>query len=236
MPSAEIKLLSSTALKTTLDDLATEFERTSGRKVVASYAPSAQIAKRIAEGEAGDVAIVTGAGFEELTKQGRLVAGSRINVARSAIGVAVRPGTPRPDISSTAAFTQSLLAAKSIVMSNPVGGGASGAHMWSAFLQLGIADKLKPKTIFGPGGPAGLVGLFLMRGEAELGLQQMPELMAVPGIDIVGPVPGEFQNITEFVAGIMTNAKDTYGGNILAKFLASPAAAAVIKAKGMQPA
>ena len=236
MPSAEIKLLSSTAMKTTLDDLAAPFERASGRKVAASYAPSAQIAKRIAVGEAGDVAIVTGPGLDELIKQGRVVAGSRVDIARSAIGVAVRPGAARPDISSTAAFTQSLLAAKSIVMSNPVGGGASGAHTWSAFEKLGIAEKLKPKTTFGPGGPAGLVGLFLMRDEAELGLQQMPELMAVPGIDIVGPVPGEFQNITLFAAGIMSNAADAAAGKVLLKFLTSPAATAVIKSKGMQPA
>lgn len=236
MSTPETRLLSTTAMKTAVDELAVQWERASGRKLIASYAPSAQIAKRIADGEAADVAIVTGPGIEDLIKQGRIRAGSRIDIARSAIGVAVRPDAPRPDISSAVAFAQSLLAAKSIVMSNPVGGGASGAYTWSAFEKLGIADKLKPKIIFGPGGPAGLVGLFLMRGEAELGLQQMPELMAVPGIDLVGQVPGEFQNITVFAAGIITGANAPEAGKAFLEFLASPAAAKVMQNKGMLPA
>jgi molybdate transport system substrate-binding protein len=235
MKNAELALLSTTALKTTIDALTPQIERASGKKLAASYAPSTQVAKRVAEGEAADVAIATGAGIDELIEQGRIIAGTRIDVARSAIGVAVRANARKPDISSVEAFQQALLAAKSIGMSNPVGGGASGIHLWSVFERLGIAQALKPKTIFGPGGPAGLVGLYLLRGEVEIGLQQMPELMAVPGIDIVGPVPGELQSITVFAAGIPTNANDAEAGRALAKFLTTPAAMAVIKAKGMQP-
>jgi molybdate transport system substrate-binding protein len=236
MNKAEIKLLSTTALKTSIDELTAQFESTSGKKLVASYAPSTQIAKRVAEGEFADIAIVTGAGIDNLIKQSRVVPGTRVDIARSAIGVAVRPGTPRPDISSVAAFKQALLAAKSIGMSNPQGGGASGIYLWSVFERLGIADALKPKTIFGPGGPAGLIGLYLMRGEVEIGLQQMPELMAVPGVNVVGPVPGEMQSITIFSAGIPTVASDAATGKALAKFLTTPAASAVIKGKGMDPA
>jgi molybdate transport system substrate-binding protein len=235
MSNSELKLLSTTAMKTTMDELAPQFERASGRTLKASYAPSAQIARRVAEGEAADVAIATGPGIEGLIRQGRIVAGSRVDIARSAIGVAVRAGAPPPDISSVAAFVPALLAAKSIAMSNPVGGGASGTHMWSVFERLGIAEKLKPKTIFGPGGPAGLIGFFLLRGEAEIGLQQMPELMAVPGIDIVGPVPGEMQNITVFAAGITAHAGDPAAGKKFIEFLTTPAAAKAIKAKGMEP-
>jgi molybdate transport system substrate-binding protein len=236
MNKAEIKLLSTTALKTSIDELTAQFESTSGKKLVASYAPSTQIAKRVAEGEFADIAIVTGAGIDNLIKQSRVVPSTRVDIARSAIGVAVRPGTPRPDISSVAAFKQALLAAKSIGMSNPQGGGASGIYLWSVFERLGIADALKPKTIFGPGGPAGLIGLYLMRGEVEIGLQQMPELMAVPGVNVVGPVPGEMQSITIFSAGIPTVASDAATGKALAKFLTTPAASAVIKGKGMDPA
>ena len=236
MNPAEIKLLSTTALKTSIDELTARFESASGKKLVAAYAPSTQIAKRVAEGEFADVAISTDKNIDELIKQGRVLAGTRVDVARSMIGVAVRPGTPRPDISSADAFKRALLSAKSIGMSNPVGGGASGIHLWSVFEQLGIADALKPKTTFGPGGPAGLIGLYLMRGEVEIGLQQMPELMAVPGVDVVGPVPGEFQGITIFSAGIPTNAGDAETGKALAKFLTTPAAKAAIKAKGMEPA
>ena len=236
MNKAEFKLLSTTALKTSIDELTAQFESTSGKKLVASYAPSTQIAKRVAEGEFADIAIATGAGIDNLIEQGRVVPGTRVDIARSAIGVAVRPGTPRPDISSVAAFKQALLAAKSIGMSNPQSGGASGIYLWSVLERLGIADALKPKTIFGPGGPAGLIGLYLMRGEVEIGVQQMPELMAVPGVDVVGPVPGEMQSITIFSAGIPTVASDAATGKALAKFLTTPAASAVIKGKGMDPA
>ncbi len=236
MNPAEITLLSTTALKTSIDELTPRFESARGKKLVASYAPSTQIAKRVADGEFADVAISTGAAVDNLIKQGRIFPGTRVDIARSAIGVAVRPGTPRPDISSVTAFKHALLAAKSIGMSNPVGGGASGIHLWSVFERLGIADALKPKTTFGPGGPAGLIGLYLMRGEVEIGLQQMPELMAVPGVDVVGPVPGEFQSITIFSAGIPANASDAETGKALVKFLTTPAATAAIKAKGMEPA
>lgn len=236
MPNTEIKLLSTTALKTTIDDLTAQFERDTHRKLIAAYAPSTQIAKRVGEGEFADVAISTDARIDDLIKQGRIVAGTRTDIARSAIGVAVRPGTPRPDISSVEGFKRALLAAKSIGMSNPNGGGASGIHLWSVFERLGIADQLKPKTTFGPGGPAGLIGLYLLRNEVELGLQQMPELMAVPGIDIVGPVPGDFQKLTIFSAGIPTIAKDAEGGRALTTLLRSPTAAAIMKAKGMQQA
>lgn len=235
MKSAEIKLLSTTALKTSVDELTSQFESATGKKLVAFYAPSTQIAKRVAEGEGADLAITTGPRVDDLIKQGRIVPGTRVDIARSAIGVAVQPGAPKPDISSVDTFTRALLAAKSIGMSNPNGGGASGIHLWSVFERLGIADALKPKTTFGPGGPAGLIGLYLLRREVEIGLQQMPELMAVPGIDIVGPVPGEMQGITLFSAGIPTNADDPDAGKALAKHLTTPAAAAIIKAKGMQP-
>ena len=236
MPRTEIKLLSTTALKTTVDDVTAQFERESGCTLATAYAPSTQIAKRVGEGEFADVAISTDERIDDLIARGRIVPGTRIDVARSAIGVAVRPGTPRPDISSVDAFKRALLAAKSIGMSNPNGGGASGIHLWSVFERLGIADQLKSKTTFGPGGPAGLIGLYLMRNAVEIGLQQMPELMAVPGIDIVGPVPGEFQKLTVFAAGIPTIAKDAEGGKALTKLLTSPAAAAIMKVKGMEQA
>jgi molybdate transport system substrate-binding protein len=223
-------------MKTTVDALAPAFERASGRKLIASYAPSAQIARRIAAGEAADVAIVTGPGIEALVRDGRIIPGSRADIALSAIGVAVRVGAPRPDISSVAAFVAALLAAKSIAMSNPVGGGASGAHMWSIFERLGIAEQLKPRTIFGPGGPAGLIGFYLLRGEAEIGLQQIPELMAVPGIEVVGAVPGEMQLVSVFTAGICTGSADNVAARALIDFLRSAEAAAVIESKGMLPA
>ncbi len=231
---AEIKVLSTTAMKTTLEQLAPEFERHNGYKLVASYGPSGQIAKRIADGETFDVAIVTGEGLEDLIKDGKVVPGSRAGIARSGMGVAVQKGAKKPDISSAAAFKDAMLAAKAIAMSNPVGGGQSGIHLAKIFDTLGIAEAVKPKTRYGQGGPAGLIGLFLVRGEADIGVQQLPELMAVPDIDIVGPLPSEIQSITSFVAGVSTTAEDSSAAKALIAFLTTPAAAAVMKAKGME--
>ena len=119
-------------------------------------------------------------------------------------------------------------------MSNPVGGGQSGANLMKIFEQLGITEAMKPKLMFGPGGPAGLIGNFLVRKEVEIGIQQLPELMAVPGIDIVGPLPPDIQSITVFSAGISTAAKDANLGRALIAFLTTPKARAVMKAKGME--
>lgn len=232
MPN-EIKVLATTALKTSMDVLAPEFERASGHKLALSFGPSMRIAKQVADGEPNDVTIVTADGIEELTKQGRIVAGSRTDVARSAMGLAVQKGAPRPDISTAEKFKEAMLQAKSLGMSNPVGGGASGAILAGIFDQLGIAEQMKPKLTFGPGGPAGLIGNFLVRKEVELGIQQMPELMAVPGIDIVGPLPFGMQTVSVFSAGLSTAAKDAAAGRALMAFLVTPKAKTVMRSMGM---
>ena len=233
MPN-EIKVLSSTAMKTSLDELTPEFERTTGSKLVFSFGPSARIAKMVADGEAHDVAIVTDQGHETLTAQGKLVPGIRADIAKSAMALAVQKGAAKPDISSAAKFKEALLAAKSLGMSNPVGGGQSGANLIKIFDKLGITAAMKPKSVYGPGGPAGLIGNFLVRKEVEIGIQQLPELMAVPGIDIVGPLPPEIQSMTVFSAGLSTGAKNADGGRALIAFLTTPKAAAVIRSKGME--
>jgi molybdate transport system substrate-binding protein len=233
MPTA-IRLVATTALKTSIDDLVSEFERTSGHKIDASYGPSTRIAKQVAEGEPNDVTIVTGDLIGSLIKQGRIVPGTRADIARSAMALAVQKGAPRPDISTAEKFKQALLAAKSLGMSNPVGGGTSGAVLAAAFERLGIAEQMKPKLMFGPGGPAGLIGNFLVRKEVEVGIQQMPELMAVPGIDIVGPLPPGIQQVSVFAAGISSAAKNADGGKALIAFLGTAGAVAVIKSRGME--
>jgi molybdate transport system substrate-binding protein len=229
--AAEIKVLSTTAMKTTLDILAPQFERTTGHKIVASYEPAARIAKRIADGEANDVAIITGPGIDTLIKQGKIVAASRANIARSVAGIAVQKGAPIPNISSVENFKQALLAAKSIAISS----GQSGAHLAKVFDQLGITEALKPKIIIGKGGDEDFIGYYLVRGEAEIGIHQMPALMAVPGINIVGPLPIEIQSITVFAAGLSTGATDADAGKALINFLTMPAAIAVMKSKGLEP-
>jgi molybdate transport system substrate-binding protein len=233
VPISEIKILSTTAMKTSLDELTPEFERATGSKLTFSFGPSARIAKQVADGEANDVAIVTTEGIEDLTKQGQIVPGTRSDIARSAMALAVQRGAPKPDISSAEKFKQAMLSAKSLGMSNPVGGGQSGANLVKIFERLGIADAMKPKCVYGPGGPAGLIGNFLLRKEVEIGIQQMPELMAVPGIDIVGPLPPDIQLTTVFSAGLSSHAANAEGGRALIKFLATPAAAQVMKKHGM---
>jgi molybdate transport system substrate-binding protein len=231
----EIKVLATTAMKTSLDELLPELERATGSKLTFSFGPSAKIAKMVADGEPNDVAIVTDHGFEELAKQGKLVSGSRADIAKSAMALAVQKGAPKPDISSGEKFKAAMLQAKSLGMSNPVGGGQSGANLVKIFDKLGIAEAMKAKSVFGPGGPAGLIGNFLVRKEVEIGIQQLPELMAVPGIDIVGPLPPDVQLMTVFTAGVSTGAKNAEGAKALIQFLTTPKATAVIKAKGMEP-
>ena len=229
-----IKIISSTAMKTSLDDLAAEFERSTGHTLALSFGPSARIKKQVADGEQNDVTIVTDKGIDELIAQGRIVPGTRNDLARSAMALAVRKGAPKPDISSAEKFKAAILAAKSLGMSNPVGGGQSGANLVAIFERLGIADAMKPKCVYGSGGPAGLIGNFLVRKEVEVGIQQLPELMAVPGIDIVGPLPPDIQNMTVFSAGLSTAAKNADGAKALMRFLATPAAKAVIQSKGLE--
>ncbi len=232
--SAEIKLFSSTAMKSTLDELLPRFEQATGHKVVPDYCPSPRVAKRITEGESADVAITSAGAVSDLTGKGKLVAGASADVARSAMGLAVQKGAPKPDISTADTFRQAMLATKSLAMSNPVGGGVSGGILFKAFEQLGILEEMKKKAIFGPGGPAGLIGFFLVRKEVETGIQQMPELLAVPGIDIVGPLPDGVQSVTVFTAAVSAAAKDRDAASALVKFLAAPEAAAVFRSKGLE--
>jgi len=232
----DVKVLSTTAMKMVFEELSPRFERETGNRLSVSLGPSAQLEKRLAEGEAADVAILTTAGAKELIARGRIVAGSLTDVARSSIGVAVPRGAPKPDIASVEGFKRALLEAKSIAVSKPVGGGASGAHMAKVFDELGIAEAMQAKAKYGAGGAAGLAGLVVLRGEADIGIQQMAELMAVTGINVVGPLPADLQSVTMFTAAIPTSASHAGAGRALIGFLTTPAAKSVIQAKGLEPA
>jgi molybdate transport system substrate-binding protein len=233
---AVIKVLSTTAMKTVFDELSPQFERATGNRLAVSLGPSLQLEARLADGEAADVAILSNAGARDMISRGKIAAGSLVDVASSALGVAVQKGAPKPDISSVDAFRRALVAAKTIGVSKPVGGGQSGVHMAKVFQQLGLADAMHAKARYGGGGPAGLVGLIVERGEAEIGIQQIAELMAVPGIDMIGPLPAEVQCVTPFTAGIPISASHAGAGRALIDFLTTPAAGRVIKAKGLVPA
>jgi molybdate transport system substrate-binding protein len=232
----DVKVLATTAMKTVFDELASQFERSTGHRVIVELGPSLRLEKELGEGKSADVAIVSKNGINDLITRGKIAAGSAVHIADSTIGVAVAKGAPRPDISSAEAFKRSMLAAESIACSKPVGGGQSGMHLAKVFEQLGIASEMQAKAKYGAGGAAGLAGLVVLRGEAEIGIQQMAELMAVEGVDIVGPLPRELQSVTPFVAAVPTNASHPDAAEALIGFLATPAAKRVIKAKGLEPA
>jgi molybdate transport system substrate-binding protein len=231
----EVTVLSTTAMKTAFEELGPAFERETGYRLKLTFGPSLQLEKRLADGESADVAIVTHAGAQDLIARGRGRADSLADLARSFIGVCVAKGAPRPDLSSAEAFKAAMLRAKSIALSKPVGGGASGAHMAAVFERLGIAAAVKDKSIYGAGGPAGLVGLIVGRGEAEIGIQQMAELMAVASVDVVGPLPAALQSVTQFTVFVPSASPTPDGGPAVIDFLLKPAAKAVIKAKGLEP-
>ena len=234
--AVEIKVVSTTAMKMVFEELGAAFRARNRQPHRRQPRPSLVLEKRLVDGEAADVAIVTGPGAKELVGRGKLVAGSLVDVARSLIGVAVPKGAPRPDLSSVDGFKRDLLAAKSIALSKPVGGGASGAHMAKVFEQLGITDAMQAKAKYGAGGAAGLAGLVVLRGEADIGIQQMAELIAVAGIDVVGPLPADIQSATMFTAGIPTSASYPDAARAAIAFLTTPDAKSVIKAKGLEPA
>jgi molybdate transport system substrate-binding protein len=233
---SDVKVLATTAMKTVFDELAPQFQAATGDRLSLSFGPSVKIEKRLADGEAADVAILTSAAARDMIARGKVVAGSLVDVARSSLGVAVQRGAPKPDISSVEAFKRALLAAKSVAMSKPVGAGLSGAHMAKVLQDLGIAEAMAPKLHYGAGGVTGLVGLIIERGEAEIGVQQIAELKAVPGIDFIGPLPAALQAITTFTVAVATGAQNADAARKLIDFLVTPAAKRVIAAKGLEPA
>jgi molybdate transport system substrate-binding protein len=232
--AAEIKALISTAMKAPFEEIAAQFEKATGHKVSAAYGPTGGLAKRIADGEAADM-VVLGSQTAELMKQGKIATGSNTDIARGLIGAGVMKGAPKPDISSEAAFKAALLSAKSIAVTDPASGGGSGVYFGKLFEEMGLAQALKPKLKLAVGGPNGYAATFVARGEAEFALQPIPELMAVPGIEIVGPLPGAFQNITTYTASVPTSAKEADAAKALIKALAAPSAAAIYRAKGLEP-
>jgi molybdate transport system substrate-binding protein len=227
--ATEIKVMQSAAFKEAYLELAPEFERTTGHRLVTLWVPSVQMMNRLKGGETVDVVILSASALDELTQAGRVVPGSRVDLARSGVGVAVRAGAPKPDISSAEAVKRALLAAKAIAYST----GPSGIYLAGLFERMGIAGQLKPKLRRVQGEPAGGV---VARGEADLAFQQVCELLPVAGIDFVGPLPPDIQTITTFSAGLCVGAKEPDAARELVRFLTAPAAAPVIRKKGMEPA
>ena len=227
---ATIRLFVSNSMRGVMDTLVPEFRRASGHDVSISYDPVKLMMERIRKGESADLAILGGSAIEDLEKAGKIAASSRRAVSSCGVGVAVAAGARKPDIGTVESFKRALLAAKSIAYTEQ---GASGIYFSKLIVDLGIEAPVKAKAVRRPGG---LVGEVVAAGEAELAVQQIPELMAVPGIQLVGPFPTEVQMITQSSAGIFTDAREPAAARAFLDFLLTPASARVIKAKGHEPA
>jgi len=230
MSASAITIMSSGGLKAVIGGLAGAFEAAGRNKLAPVFGPPMAIKSRIEAGEAVDVAVLAAALIDALAGAGKLVPG--VVVARSGLGLAMRAGAPKPDIGTVAAFRRTLLEARSIVCTDPAGGGASGIHFHKLIEELGIADAVRGKLRLNSGSyNAELVA----RGEAELAIQQISEIVPVKGAELIGPLPAEIQLTTAFKAAIGANAPAGAAARELIAFLTSPTAARVIAANGMQP-
>ena len=229
--TARIKVCSSNSMHGVLDDLVPAFERASGNTVAVNYDLPQVMVERIRNGETADLAVMIASAIDELEKLGSIAAGSRRVLARFGIGIGMRAGAPpKPDIGSVGALKRVLLEAGPIAYTSE---GISGIHFSRIIERLGIAAEVKAKAVRRPGG---LIAELVLRGEAEIAVQQIPELMAVPGIELIGALPPEFQKMTVLSAGIFANAKQPEKVFTLLEFLSAPASAKVFRAKGLEPA
>ena len=232
--AAEVRVMISGGLTAAYKELVPQFERMTGNTVVTAYGPSmgtteTAIPVRLARGEAADVLIMVGDALGVMIAEGLADPASRVDLVRSPIGMVVRAGVPKPDISTSDALKKTLLSAKSVAYSDSASGVYVGTEL---FKRLGVADEMKTKAKMIPAEPVASV---VARGEAELGFQQISELLPIPGADLVGPLPAEAQKITIFSAGTTTNAKQADAGKALIAFLASSAAASTLAKAGLEP-
>jgi molybdate transport system substrate-binding protein len=233
-PAADIKVFSTIGVQSALEELAPQFEKATGHKLNFTWATAAILVKRVQAGESADLMVLTKQSLEALIKDNKASAGPDATLASSGIAVVAKKGAPKPDISTPEAFKQALLNAKTIAYSDPAAGGTSGVYFAKLLERMGIAEQMKTKTRHPP--PSGNAALLVVNGEAELAIQQEPELISVAGVDLVGPLPAELNNITMYSAGVGAGSQQAEAANALIRFLRSPEAQAVFKAKGLKPA
>ena len=227
---AELVVFSTIGVRSAAEQLFAQFDKAS-QKLAVTWGTAPMLVKRIEDGDTADVVVLSRAGIDALQKLNKLVAGSDVTLASSGVGIAVKAGAPRPDISTPEALKRTLLAAKSIAYSEPSAGGASGVYFAKLLERMGIAEQMKPKTKYPPAG--GFSANLLMTGEAELAVQQKPELLHVAGAEIVGLLPGDLNVVTEFAAAVMAGSKNSDAAKSLIKMLQSPDAVAVFRSKGL---
>lgn len=232
-PAAELKVFSTIATQAALEELTPKIEATTGDKPQFTWGTAAALVKRVQAGETADLMILTRSGLDTLVEAGKAVAGPRPDLVTSVIAVVVKKGAPRPDISTPAAFKQTLLKAHSIAFSDPAAGGSSGVYIAKLLVQMGIEQQVESKIKHPP--PSGNAGLLVADGEAELAIQQQSEVMSVAGTDVVGPLPAAINDVTTFAAGVGAGSHQAKAALALIEFLHTPQASAVFKTKGLMP-
>jgi molybdate transport system substrate-binding protein len=228
--AAEIKVLSAGAMKSIVTELGEAFKQETGHTLSMTFDTAGAQSKRLASGEPADAVVLTDVVIDQLEGQGLVAAGSRVDIARVGIGVAVREGAPRPDIATPEALKQTLLAAKSLVYVDPARGATSGIHFASVLQRLGIADAVKSKTILIPTGFAAEV---VARGEAEICVHQISEILPVKGVTLVGPLPRELQKVTIYSGGVAVKAAQPEAARAFLAFLTRPAFKPKLAAAGL---
>ena len=224
-----MKVLCTNGLKSVMLDLLPAIERKSAVRIAMTWGSTMGLAKDVEGGTGGDLAILTAEAIDDLIAGGKAVAGSRVDLARSGIGLAVRHGASKPDIGSPEALRSALLAAKSVAHSKS---GASGIYFPSVLERLGIGEQMQPKMVVPASGVP--IGEIVAKGEAEMGIQQISELLPVAGIEVVGPLPAPLQKITIFSAAVLATANDPRAAAALVEFIAT-ASRLLLNAKGLEP-
>jgi molybdate transport system substrate-binding protein len=225
-----MEILCTNGVKSIMLDLLPALERARGTKIAITWGSTNALLKDLESGARGDLAILTAEAIDDLIKKGKAVAGTRIDLARSGIGVAVRSGAARPDIASPDALKRALIAAKSVAHSKT---GLSGLYFPTVLARLGIAEQMKSKIVIPDAGTP--VGEVVANGHAEIGIQQISELLPVAGIEIVGPLPQPLQKITTFSGGVLTASSEPSPAAALLKLVAAESPR-LLKQKGLEPA
>jgi len=228
--TGELHVMISDGMKAVVEEITPQIEQATGRKLAANFNSSKNLRDKIQAGEPFDAAILTSDVLDDLVQKGKIASAGRAEISRTGIGVGVRAGAPKPDISTPDALKKTLLNAKSISF-NPTG--ASAAHTYDVFTRLGITDALKPKLMLDA--EAGRPQMNVAGGKAELVISLIPEVKFFPGVDLIGPIPAELQSYVNFAAGVSASPHDAEGATKLVQFLAGPKIAPVLKAKGMEP-
>ena len=232
--TAEIKVFSTVGVKSVLEDLVPKFEKATGHKLAITWSTASLLAKRVQAGEQADALILIKGNLETLQKEGKIMPGTDVIFSKSIFAVGVKAGAPKPDISTPDALKQALLASKAVSYTDPATGGASGVYTAKQIAKLGITEQMKGKTKHPPSG--GFSGSLLVDGQADIAINSKPELLSVPGVEVVGPLPGDMAYTVIYAAGVQSGAAQADAAKALVKYLMSPEAQAVFKAKGFDPA